>query len=184
MRFRETLQLGALIIIFLITWILSSNSFDVSKTARDIFGIDYEEKVEPTTPAPKIKCDLSRNCPVGNFALRIKSGAANVVGPSICFEGQTVLSHINNNVGPGLNFAVVNGETGTVDKVGFLNSKDGRKFLVHPLCGLFFTFMGFSFLFSNRHFKDLHYSKDSVLLSVVDYSGNSVNFSFLGNPSN
>ena len=33
------------------------------------------------------KCDLSEDCPLSHYALRIKSGAANVVGPSICFDG-------------------------------------------------------------------------------------------------
>ena len=33
------------------------------------------------------KCDLSEDCPLSHYALRIISGAANAVGPSICFDG-------------------------------------------------------------------------------------------------
>lgn len=36
----------------------------------------------------KPKCSLPRVCPPDHFAFRIRSGAANVVGPQICFEGK------------------------------------------------------------------------------------------------
>lgn len=38
------------------------------------------------TEAVEPKCSLSRVCPHDHFALHIMSGAANVVGPKICFE--------------------------------------------------------------------------------------------------
>lgn len=127
MRSGVVLQSIALLIIVVITWALSNNTFDVHKTARDIFGRDYfEGKEEQVTQAPKNKCNLEKNCPPDSFAVRIKSGAANVVGPTICFNGQNVMSHVMNNVGPGLNIVVVNKEKGSVEKFGYLNSKDGR----------------------------------------------------------
>uniref|UniRef100_A0A3B3Y895 ILEI/PANDER domain-containing protein n=1 Tax=Poecilia mexicana TaxID=48701 RepID=A0A3B3Y895_9TELE len=54
------------------------------------------------------KCSLSAVCPSDHFAFKIQSGAANVVGPKICFDGKNIMSHIMNNVGPGLNIVVVN----------------------------------------------------------------------------
>lgn len=36
--------------------------------------------------AVKTKCNLSKPCPANFFAFKICSGAANVVGPTICFE--------------------------------------------------------------------------------------------------
>ncbi|CAL1609398.1 unnamed protein product [Knipowitschia caucasica] len=123
MRGSVVLQIGALILVLLITWAITNDSFDVHKTARDFIG--RVENVK-TTPAPKMKCDLEQDCPEGTFALRIKSGAANVVGPKICFDGQIVMSAINNNVGAGINIVVVNGETGIVDKHGFLNTIGGH----------------------------------------------------------
>uniref|UniRef100_A0A8C9CJB1 FAM3 metabolism regulating signaling molecule D n=1 Tax=Phocoena sinus TaxID=42100 RepID=A0A8C9CJB1_PHOSS len=36
----------------------------------------------------KTKCGLSKSCPDNFFAFKITSGAANVVGPSVCFEVQ------------------------------------------------------------------------------------------------
>lgn len=85
-------------------------------------------------------CGLSRACPPDHYAVHISSGAANVVGPKICFDGKmyvcemvaaeltegwkcewpwktepylylnSIMSHVLNNVGPGLNIVVVNGE--------------------------------------------------------------------------
>ncbi|XP_058534762.1 protein FAM3D isoform X2 [Ochotona princeps] len=64
------------------------------------------------TETPKTKCGLSKTCPSNFFAFKISSGAANVVGPSMCFENQIIMSPVKNNVGRGLNIALVNGTTG------------------------------------------------------------------------
>ncbi|XP_055985679.1 protein FAM3D [Sorex fumeus] len=60
----------------------------------------------------KYKCDLSKPCPGNKFAFKLLSGAANVVGPSICFENEMIMSPVQNNVGRGLNIVLVNGTTG------------------------------------------------------------------------
>uniref|UniRef100_A0A8C9CTH0 FAM3 metabolism regulating signaling molecule D n=1 Tax=Phocoena sinus TaxID=42100 RepID=A0A8C9CTH0_PHOSS len=70
-------------------------------------------KKEPSHSV-KTKCGLSKSCPDNFFAFKITSGAANVVGPSVCFEGQMIMSPVKNNVGRGLNIALVNGTTGKV----------------------------------------------------------------------
>ncbi|XP_062057168.1 protein FAM3D [Lepus europaeus] len=62
----------------------------------------------------KTKCGLSKPCPANFFAFKISSGAANVVGPSMCFENHVIMSPVKNNVGRGLNIALVNGTTGLV----------------------------------------------------------------------
>lgn len=66
------------------------------------------------TRVVKVKCDLSKPCPDNYFAFKILSGAANVVGPSICFEDHMIMSPVKDNVGRGLNIALVNGTTGNV----------------------------------------------------------------------
>ncbi|CAL8381720.1 unnamed protein product [Boreogadus saida] len=71
------------------------------------------------------KCDLSKDCPLSHYALRIKSGAANAVGPSICFDGDIVMSHGLRNVGPGLNIVQVHGNNGTIKRFDCLDAKDG-----------------------------------------------------------
>ncbi|XP_042785756.1 protein FAM3D isoform X2 [Panthera leo] len=62
----------------------------------------------------RAKCGLAKPCPKEFFAFKISSGAANVVGPTMCFENQVIMSPVKNNVGRGLNIALVNGTTGMV----------------------------------------------------------------------
>ncbi|XP_064359558.1 protein FAM3A isoform X2 [Dromaius novaehollandiae] len=60
-------------------------------------------------PRPRrFKCGLARPCPRHHFAFRLVSGAANVVGPKICLEDNMLMSSVKNNVGRGLNIALVN----------------------------------------------------------------------------
>uniref|UniRef100_A0A8D2LH96 Family with sequence similarity 3 member D n=1 Tax=Varanus komodoensis TaxID=61221 RepID=A0A8D2LH96_VARKO len=56
------------------------------------------------------KCNIKKACPSNTFAFKIVSGAANVIGPFMCFDNVTVMSNIKNNIGRGLNIALVNGE--------------------------------------------------------------------------
>ncbi|XP_072309017.1 protein FAM3C [Eucyclogobius newberryi] len=127
MRSRAVVQLVSLVIsVILVTWIITNNTLNVQKTARDLWGMDYSEPEASATQRETIKCNLERDCEPGAFAVRLKSGAANVVGPTICFDGQKLMSPIRDNVGAGLNIVVVDGNNGSVDDVSFLNSKDGR----------------------------------------------------------
>uniref|UniRef100_A0A8C7XCE4 FAM3 metabolism regulating signaling molecule A n=1 Tax=Oryzias sinensis TaxID=183150 RepID=A0A8C7XCE4_9TELE len=64
-------------------------------------------------PRPrKYKCGLSAPCPPKHLAFRLVSGAANVIAPKVCLEDQMLMSSVKNNVGRGLNIALVNGVTG------------------------------------------------------------------------
>ncbi|XP_057712359.1 protein FAM3C [Corythoichthys intestinalis] len=62
------------------------------------------------------KCGLSKACPEKHFAFKMASGAASVVGPKMCLEDKTIMSTVKNNVGRGINIALVNGRTGEVYK--------------------------------------------------------------------
>ncbi|XP_041092892.1 protein FAM3A-like [Polyodon spathula] len=69
----------------------------------------------PPRPVPRsrrFRCGLPMPCPEKHFAFRIVSGAANVIGPKICLEDKILMSSVKNNVGRGLNIALVNGVTG------------------------------------------------------------------------
>ncbi|KAF7463061.1 hypothetical protein GHT09_010374 [Marmota monax] len=96
------IRLLALAFVLVATWILlhSSNSFS-TKTIR----------LPRWMETKKAKCGLSKPCPTNYFAFKICSGAANVVGPSMCFENQIIMSPVKNNIGRGLNIALVNGES-------------------------------------------------------------------------
>lgn len=100
---------------FLITlWIFlhSYTSFSIKniRLPRWLGSVSKDSRVVKT------KCNLSRPCPANFFAFKICSGAANVVGPTICFEDNMIMSPVKNNVGRGLNIVLVNGSTGMVLK--------------------------------------------------------------------
>ncbi|XP_023571525.1 protein FAM3D isoform X2 [Octodon degus] len=106
MRVSGLLRLSALLFTLVATWLFLRNSIGLStKTIRlpRWLGVASKE-----IQVPKSKCGLSKPCPANFFAFKICSGAANVVGPSMCFENEILMSPVKNNVGRGLNVALVN----------------------------------------------------------------------------
>ncbi|XP_026538623.1 protein FAM3D [Notechis scutatus] len=77
------------------------------------------------TPLTQNKCNNKKRCPGHTFSFKIISGAANVVGPSICFDGNILMSNVKNNVGRGLNIALINGITGQVIKIDSFDMYSG-----------------------------------------------------------
>ncbi|NWW49709.1 FAM3D protein, partial [Pedionomus torquatus] len=75
---------------------------------------------------PRHKCGNQKSCPQNYFAFKIISGAANVVGPSICFEDVILMSSVKNNIGRGLNIALVNGTNGKLLKTGIFDMYSGN----------------------------------------------------------
>ncbi|NXX84488.1 FAM3D protein, partial [Urocolius indicus] len=71
------------------------------------------------------KCGNQKDCSSNYFAFKIISGAANVVGPSICFDGMILMSSVKNNIGRGLNIALVNGTSGQLLKVDTFDMYSG-----------------------------------------------------------
>ncbi|KAF4079055.1 hypothetical protein AMELA_G00188750 [Ameiurus melas] len=53
-------------------------------------------------------------CPANHFPFFLRSGAANMVGPKICFNNTVIMSGGHNNVGWGVNAVIVDGETGKI----------------------------------------------------------------------
>ncbi|KAG8127939.1 putative Protein FAM3D protein [Naja naja] len=77
------------------------------------------------TPLTPNKCNNRKRCPEHTFSFKIISGAANVVGPSICFDGNMLMSNVKNNVGRGLNMALINGTTGQLIKIDSFDMYSG-----------------------------------------------------------
>ncbi|XP_055231890.1 protein FAM3A isoform X3 [Gorilla gorilla gorilla] len=67
-----------------------------------------ESSVTAAPRARKYKCGLPQPCPEEHLAFRVVSGAANVIGPKICLEDKMLMSSVKDNVGRGLNIALVN----------------------------------------------------------------------------
>ncbi|KAE8612648.1 hypothetical protein XENTR_v10012928 [Xenopus tropicalis] len=78
----------------------------------------------------KYSCGNEKPCPGGQFAFKIISGAGNVVGPSICFDDSIIMSSIKNNIGKGLNIALINGFNGDLIKIASFDMYSGD---VEPL---------------------------------------------------
>ncbi|XP_032267522.1 protein FAM3D [Phoca vitulina] len=121
MRVSGVLRLLALIFALVATWIfISSYSSFNMKTLRlprwpaPSPAASTKGWSVPSTAVVRTKCGLSKPCPDNFFAFKISSGAANVVGPKMCFENLVIMSPVKNNVGRGLNVALVNGTTGLV----------------------------------------------------------------------
>ncbi|XP_031465515.1 protein FAM3D [Phasianus colchicus] len=108
------------------SWFIVQTYFEHSgRTISLRSWLGATRKPMSSPPQPRYKCKNKRDCPADHFAFRIISGAANVVGPSICFEDRILMSTVKNNIGRGLNIALVNGKSGQLLKVGSFDMYSG-----------------------------------------------------------
>ncbi|XP_064931661.1 protein FAM3D isoform X2 [Columba livia] len=117
MRVSGVIRSVVLLVTLLGTWFIVQTYFDRSWKAISLRSwIGATNKLGSQQP-PRHKCGNQKSCPQNQFAFKIISGAANVVGPSICFDDVVLMSSVKNNVGRGLNIALVNGTSGQLLKV-------------------------------------------------------------------
>uniref|UniRef100_A0A8C1K1Q5 Family with sequence similarity 3 member C n=1 Tax=Cyprinus carpio TaxID=7962 RepID=A0A8C1K1Q5_CYPCA len=100
------------VVVFLAFELLESN---VNLNLGKVLARYAPAETVPTSP-PRHKCGLSKPCPEDHFAFKITSGAASVVGPKICFQDNVLMSGLKNNVGRGINIALINGKTSELTK--------------------------------------------------------------------
>ncbi|OXB78711.1 UNVERIFIED_CONTAM: hypothetical protein H355_002676 [Colinus virginianus] len=129
-------------------------------------------------PHPRNKCDNKKGCPVDHFAFRIISGAANVVGPSICFEDKILMSTVKNNIGRGLNIALVNGKSGELLKVGSFDMYSGditqlETFLQEIKDGTIMLTATYDDAATNRYVNQLSFRDNWVFLGAKGLKGKS-----------
>ncbi|XP_028668923.1 protein FAM3C [Erpetoichthys calabaricus] len=103
-------KLALVLVVLIIAVYIASEVFEFKGSLENLFVRSMID-ARPTKP-PRYKCGLSKACPEKHFAFKLASGAASVVGPKICFEDNIVMSGVKNNVGRGINIALVNGKTG------------------------------------------------------------------------
>ncbi|TWW64721.1 Protein FAM3C [Takifugu flavidus] len=84
--------------------------------AFQLLEINMDFGALTSTKHVRYKCGLSKTCPNGHFSFKLASGAATVVGPRMCLEDKLLMSSVRNNVGRGINIALVNGRTGELIK--------------------------------------------------------------------
>ncbi|TNN58403.1 Protein FAM3C [Liparis tanakae] len=111
------LKLAVVIFVFLLVIFMTFQLLEINMdfTFRNVLSRSMPSNEVSPKPV-RYKCGLSKSCPPGHFAFRMASGAASVVGPRICLEDKLVMSAVKNNVGRGVNIALVNGRTGDVIK--------------------------------------------------------------------
>ncbi|XP_051886015.1 protein FAM3C [Pristis pectinata] len=114
MRVAGPVKFGVVIVVFLLMGYLAFQIFEIKieGNLKSIFARSQDDVQVQATKLPKYKCGLAKPCPEDHFAFKMSSGAANVVGPKICIEDKIIMSGVKNNVGRGINIAVVNGKTG------------------------------------------------------------------------
>ncbi|XP_078520625.1 protein FAM3A isoform X2 [Lissotriton helveticus] len=110
MRLAGSLRIVVIALCVGLTWILAS----VMLGNQGAFPRIQKLLTRPeNSPAPdakpkRHKCGLPQACPDQHFSFRVVSGAANVIGPKLCFEDRMVMSSVQNNVGRGLNVVLIN----------------------------------------------------------------------------
>ncbi|XP_069592737.1 protein FAM3D [Ranitomeya imitator] len=126
MRWIGAVRILAILCTLLSTWYFSEKVF-LSKweahSLRNLFGQNV--KNEKSLKKFNKKCGNDKECPADYFAFKIISGAANVVGPSICFENTVLMSNVKNNNGKGLNIALLNASTTELIKIGHFDMYSG-----------------------------------------------------------
>ncbi|XP_076186288.1 protein FAM3C isoform X2 [Aptenodytes patagonicus] len=110
MRIAGAAKLVVVVAIFLLTFYVISQVFEIKMDTNlgHIFARSALDAAARSTKPPRYKCGISKACPEKHFAFKMASGAANVVGPKICVEDNVLMSGVKNNVGRGINVALVN----------------------------------------------------------------------------
>uniref|UniRef100_A0A2K5RBC5 FAM3 metabolism regulating signaling molecule A n=1 Tax=Cebus imitator TaxID=2715852 RepID=A0A2K5RBC5_CEBIM len=103
MRLAGPVRIVALVVAVGLTWIVVSILLGGPGT-----GFPRIQQLFTKPRARKYKCGLPQPCPEEHLAFRMVSGAANVIGPKICLEDKMLMSSVKDNVGRGLNIALVN----------------------------------------------------------------------------
>ncbi|XP_033889264.3 protein FAM3C-like [Acipenser ruthenus] len=126
MRVAGFVKLSVVVVGFVLAFYVASQVFEFKMDAS--LGNMFARSAvthSPSTKPPRYKCGLSKPCPEKHFAFKITSGAASVVGPKMCLEDNMLMSGVKNNVGRGLNLALVNGKTGELMDTKFYDMWGG-----------------------------------------------------------
>ncbi|XP_056380467.1 protein FAM3D [Hyla sarda] len=135
MRWIGIIRILVIVFTLLSTWFFVEKIFSSKWEASSLHSLFEKEVKRDTIPEKKHrKCGNDKECPQNYFAFKVISGAANVVGPSICLEDKILMSNVRNNIGRGLNIALVNASTTRLIKTGHFDMysgdvKDVQKFL-------------------------------------------------------
>ncbi|XP_056308269.1 protein FAM3C isoform X3 [Danio aesculapii] len=104
-----------------------SNLIERSVDEMHLVSSKPDKKIMEIKPdVPKAKCGLAKPCPAGGLAFKMYSGATNIVGPQICFDGKMLIQKETRGNWQGINIVVINEETGEHVKTGSFNMWTGK----------------------------------------------------------
>ncbi|XP_075039428.1 protein FAM3C-like [Mixophyes fleayi] len=135
MRWTGIIRMAVILLTLLSMWYFAETIFATKWKANSLRSIfDNRAEQVPVKVKTRSKCGNEKECPDNYFAFKMISGAANVVGPSICLEDKIIMSGVKNNIGRGLNIALVNASTAEVLSTGHYDMYSGdikevKKFL-------------------------------------------------------
>ncbi|KAI7811987.1 protein FAM3C [Triplophysa rosa] len=128
-KLRFILAVGFLIIsISLVLRLLDNPELQLGDIMERSMGGENSVKLKPDhhNDGPSaVKCGLAAPCPKNDFAFKIASGAANVVGPQICFDGKIIIEKQASKNHPGITIVVIEEATGELIKTGSYNMWNG-----------------------------------------------------------
>lgn len=132
MRWIGIIRILVILFTLLSTWFFAERILSSRWEASSLRKL-FEKEVKDDKSQNKIhkKCGNDKECPQNYFAFKVTSGAANVVGPSLCLEDKILMSSVKNNIGRGLNMALVNASTGKLLKTGHYDMYSGDVKNVH-----------------------------------------------------
>ncbi|XP_034091780.1 protein FAM3C [Gymnodraco acuticeps] len=120
------LKIAALVFAFLLAVFLAFQLLEINMDFNLNSVISRSMPANEASIKPlKYKCGMSKLCPAGHWAFKMASGAASVVGPRICLDDKLLMSGVKNNVGRGINIALINGKTGDLINTVFFDMWGG-----------------------------------------------------------
>ncbi|XP_038666449.1 protein FAM3C-like [Scyliorhinus canicula] len=111
---------GIVVLLVSVLTLFLASRFVSSK--ENLNGVKYLAEPE----VKKSLCNSEIHCPANHFSFKVISGAASVVGPNICFNDKVIMNGIKNNIGRGLNIALVNASTGELLVTDFFDMWSGN----------------------------------------------------------
>ncbi|XP_057193717.1 protein FAM3C isoform X2 [Triplophysa rosa] len=110
-------------IIILIWW-------SMQEAAKRSYGVDGRSIESSETDCDnrglfksQFGCCPHKECSLDHFPFHLRSGAANVVPPKICFNNTIIMGGVRDNSGQGLNIVTINGQTGKILRSNYFNLK-------------------------------------------------------------
>ncbi|XP_078065666.1 protein FAM3C-like [Mustelus asterias] len=118
MRIAAFIRGAVVLLISGVTLFLASKLLESGQRVDEV-----KSQIDPEAKRPF--CETEIRCPRNHFPFKLISGAASVVGPSICFNNKILMNGIMNNIGRGLNIALVNASDGELLSTSFYDMWSG-----------------------------------------------------------